>query len=151
MTAVGIARLAHRIYIIRNSCLCRDGKVVEFLAKVIKFFNRIFFCCDIAYQVDLPVTTLMPHQGLGVVIHPKTIIGENCIIYQNTTSGEKHGVGIDGAPRIGNNVMIGVGAVILGPIRIGDNVKIGANSVVISDVPDNSVVCGVPAQVKRSK
>lgn len=65
--------------------------------------------------------------------------------------GEKHGVGNDGAPIIGNNVMIGVGSVILGPIRIGDNVKIGANSVVITDVPDNSVVCGVPAQVKRFK
>lgn len=150
MTAVRIARLAHKTYVVSRSCLW-GRKFFVFVAQIVKSFNRFFYSCDIAYQVDLPSTTLMPHQGLGVVIHPKTIIGDNCIIYQNTTLGEKHGVGNDGAPIIGNNVMIGVGSVILGPIRIGDNVKIGANSVVITDVPDNSVVCGVPAQVKRFK
>lgn len=151
MTNVGIARLAHRLYSMRRLCLWGGGKVVELVAQIIKNFNRILFNCDIAYQVDLPVSTVMPHQGLGVVIHPNTIIGNNCIIYQNSTIGSKHGTGKDGAPTIGNNVMIGAGSVVLGPIRVGNNVTIGANSVVLSDVPDNSVVCGSPARVKKYK
>lgn len=89
--------------------------------------------------------------GDGGVIHLDTIIGKNCIIYQNTTFGAKHGNGKDGAPIIGNSVVIGAGSALLGPIRIGNNVTICANSVVISNVPDNTIVCGVPAKVKRYK
>ena len=84
-------------------------------------------------------------------MHPGTVIGENCIIYQHTTFGQAHGSNVDGAPTVGNNVMVGVGAVILGNIKIGNNVSIGANAVVIRDVPDNAVVAGVPAEVKRIK
>lgn len=92
----------------------------------------------------------MSHQGMGVVIHPNTVIGENCTIYQHSTFGEAHGKNTAiGAPTIGDNVMVGVGAAILGPVKIGNNVSIGANAVVIHDVPDNAVVAGVPAEIKR--
>ena len=85
-------------------------------------------------------------------MHPKTVIGENCTIYQHTTFGALHGEkSSDEAPTLGNNVMVGVGAVILGAVRIGNNVSIAAHAVVIHDVPDNVVVAGIPAEIKKYK
>ncbi|NHJ47058.1 MAG: serine O-acetyltransferase [Asgard group archaeon] len=90
--------------------------------------------------------------GKGVVIGETVEIGDNVTIYQGVTLG---GVSLERKkrhPTIGNNVVIGAGAKILGPITIGDNSKIGANSVVINDVPPNSIVVGVPGRiVKRDK
>lgn len=71
------------------------------------------------------------------------------MIFQNVTIGSNKGDGKQGIPRIGNNVLIGAGAVLVGDIRVGDNAVIGANSVVLTDVPANAVVAGVPAIVKR--
>ena len=87
-----------------------------------------------------------------MVMHPKTVIGENCTIYQHTTFGAVHGEkNQDGAPTLGDNVMVGVGATMLGPIKIGNNASIGAHAVVINDVPDNAVVAGIPAEIKKYK
>lgn len=87
-----------------------------------------------------------------MVMHPKTVIGENCTIYQHTTFGAAHGENDeDGAPTLGNNVMVGVGATLLGPVNIGNNVSIAAHAVVLHDVPDNAVVTGIPAEIKRYK
>lgn len=123
-----------------------------YIAQLIKNVNRVIFSCDIAYQVDIPKSTNLSHQGLGVVMHPKTVIGENCIIYQNTCFGALHGKkDKNEAPSLGNNVQVGVGAVLLGKICIGNNVSIGANAVVLNDVPDDAVVAGVPAIIKRYK
>ncbi len=87
--------------------------------------------------------------GTGVVIGETTEIGDNCVIYQGVTlggtgkeTGKRH-------PTIGNNVMIGAGAKVLGPIKIGNNVKIAAGAVVLNDIPDNSTAVGVPARVVR--
>ncbi|NPE09455.1 MAG: serine O-acetyltransferase [Asgard group archaeon] len=85
--------------------------------------------------------------GKGVVIGETAEIGDNVTIYQGVSLG---GVSLERKkrhPTIGNNVVIGAGAKILGPIIVGDNVKIGANSVVINDIPPNSVVVGVPGRV----
>lgn len=85
--------------------------------------------------------------GAGVVIGETTEIGDNCTIYQGVVLG---GTSIDPVkrhPTLGNNIVVGTGAKLLGPITIGDNVKIGANSVVIQDVPPNSVVVGVPGNI----
>lgn len=84
------------------------------------------------------------HNGLGCVIHPNSILGNNIRIHQNVTIGGRKG---NKLPIIGDNVMIGVGAVIIGDVRIGNNVKIGANAVVITDLPDNSIAVGVPAKI----
>jgi serine O-acetyltransferase len=87
--------------------------------------------------------------GKGVVIGETAEIGDNVTIYQGVTLG---GVSLERTkrhPTIGNNVVIGAGAKILGPITIGDNSKIGANSVVIKDVPPNSIVVGVPGRVVK--
>lgn len=85
--------------------------------------------------------------GSGVVIGETSVIGDNIIIYQGVTLG---GTGKEAGkrhPNIGNNVMIGAGAKVLGSINIGNNVKIGAGSVVLKDIPDNSTVVGVPGKI----
>lgn len=87
--------------------------------------------------------------GTGVVIGETTVVGDDCTIYQGVTlggtgkhRGKRH-------PTLGNNVMVGAGAKVLGPITIGDNVRIAAGAVVLSDIPDNSTAVGVPARVVR--
>ncbi len=87
--------------------------------------------------------------GSGVVIGETTEIGDNCTIYQNVTLG---GTGKDTGkrhPTLGNNVMVGCGARILGPFKVGDNCKIAANAVVLNEVPPNCTAVGVPARVVR--
>lgn len=87
--------------------------------------------------------------GNGVVIGQTAIIGNNVLLYHGVTLG---GTGSEAGkrhPTIGNNVVIGAGAKVLGNIEIGDNVKIGANAVVLKDVPDNATVVGVPAKVVK--
>ena len=85
----------------------------------------------------------LPHGLHGVFISRYAQIGENCCIYQNVTIGE-----IDRkAPVIGNNCLIGAGAVIIGDIKIGDNVKIGAGAVVNTNVPDNYTVVSQPMRM----
>ena len=88
---------------------------------------------------------------MGIVIGETTTIGDNCTIYHNSTLG---GTGKDTGkrhPTLGDNVMVGSGAKILGPFTIGDNSKIGAGSVVLKEVPPNSTVVGVPGRVVRQE
>ena len=87
--------------------------------------------------------------GTGVVIGETAEIGDNCILYQGVTlggtgkgKGKRH-------PTLGNNVMVGCGAKVLGPFKIGDNVKIAANAVVLEEIPENSTAVGAPARVVR--
>ncbi len=87
--------------------------------------------------------------GMGVVIGETTEIGDYCTIYQNVTLG---GTGKDQGkrhPTIGNNVLIGAGAKVLGPIKVGNNARIAAGAVVLEEVPDNATAVGVPAKVVR--
>ncbi len=85
--------------------------------------------------------------GMGVVIGETVEMGDNCLLYQGVTLG---GTGKDKGkrhPTLGNNVMVGAGAKVLGPVKIGDNAKIAAGAVVLTDVPANSTAVGVPARV----
>lgn len=87
--------------------------------------------------------------GTGVVIGETTEIGDDCTLYQGVTLG---GTGKDKGkrhPTLGNNVMVGAGAKVLGPIHIGNNVRIAAGAVVLTDIPDNATAVGIPAQVVR--
>lgn len=102
----------------------------------------------IPYQAEIGEGTVIGYQGIGVVIHKHTVIGKNCIISQNVTFGGKGGSGV---PVIGDNVLIGAGAVLLGDIHIGNNVSIGANAVVLTDIPENAIAVGVPAKVIKYK
>ena len=87
--------------------------------------------------------------GMGVVIGETAEGGDNCVIYQGVTLG---GTGKDRGkrhPTLGNNVMVGAGAKILGPFRVGDNAKIAANAVVLEEIPPDSTAVGVPAKIVR--
>ena len=87
--------------------------------------------------------------GSGVVIGETTIIGNNCTLYQGVTLG---GTGKDVGkrhPTLGNNVMVGAGAKVLGPLKVGNNSKIAANAVVLHEVPENCTAVGIPAKVVR--
>ena len=87
--------------------------------------------------------------GSGVIIGETAIIGDNCTLYQGVTLG---GTGKDTGkrhPTLGNNIVIGSGAKVLGPFSVGDNSKIAANAVVLSEVPENSTCVGVPARIVR--
>lgn len=87
--------------------------------------------------------------GMGVVIGETAIIGDNCLLYQGVTLG---GTGKDCGkrhPTLGNNVLVGCGAKVLGPLTIADNCKIAAGAVVLTDIPENSTAVGIPARIVR--
>jgi len=84
---------------------------------------------------------------MGVVIGETSEVGDNVTIYHGVTLGGTTWAKGKRHPTIGNNVVLGTGAKILGPVRIGDNTRVGANSVVIHDIPSNSVVVGIPGKV----
>ena len=87
--------------------------------------------------------------GMGVVIGETTEIGDNCTLYQGVTLG---GTGKDHGkrhPTLGDNVLIGAGAKVLGPFRVGDNARVAAGAVVLNEVPDDATAVGVPARVVR--
>jgi serine O-acetyltransferase len=122
---------------------------------------RLFFFARLISQISRQMTGIEIHpgaqigqgffidHGMGVVIGETAIIGDNVLLYQGVTLG---GTGLEKGkrhPTIGNNVVIGTGAKVLGNITIGDNSYVGANAVVIKDVPPNSTVVGVPGRVTK--
>ncbi|QCT71199.1 serine acetyltransferase [Eubacterium sp. AM05-23] len=118
---------------------------ISFMAFFFRGLMRVIFACDIPYKTQIGTGTVFPHHALGIVIHQDAVIGKNCIIEQNVTIGGRSGFAT--LPKIGNNIMVGAGASIIGPVIIGDNVQIGAGAVVVHDIPDNCVVIGVPAKI----
>ena len=82
--------------------------------------------------------------GVGIVINKNAVLGKNCTILQNVTIGDREGRGV---PKIGNNVLIGAGAMVLGGVEIGDDVRIGAGSIVLTDIPKGSTVVGCKATI----
>ena len=121
-----------------------------------KFFSALYKMCfkliQIITGIELPCEAeigrnfVIDHFG-GIIVSGYTLIGDNCRIRNGVTIGLRR-VEEKVAPVIGDNVDIGAGAKLLGPIRIGNNVVIGANAVVITDVPDDSIAVGVPAIIK---
>ena len=117
-----------------------------FLARLISQISRFFTGIEIHPGAQIEKHLFMDH-GMGIVIGETSIIGENVTIYHGVTLG---GVSLDKGkrhPTIGNNVIIGAGAKVLGNITIGDNSKIGANSVILKDIPQDSVAVGVPGKI----
>ncbi|MBR1443795.1 MAG: serine O-acetyltransferase [Firmicutes bacterium] len=133
--ALSSHRLAHKFY----------KKGFFFIARFISQVSRFFTGIEIHPGAVIGKGVFIDH-GMAVVIGETCEIGDNVLIYQGVTlggtgkeTGKRH-------PTIGNNVMVGAGARVLGPINIGDNVKIGAGSVVLKDMHSNSTVVGIPAK-----
>ena len=113
-------------------------------------FSQVFFGIYIGSKARIGRRLTIEHFG-GIVIHTNAVIGDDVIIRQGVTIGNKSLEFPLAVPVIGNRVSIGAGAKILGGIKIGNDVLIGANAVVITDVPDNSIAVGVPARIKIRK
>ncbi|MBP3847803.1 serine O-acetyltransferase [bacterium] len=129
-------RLAHRLY----------KWHLKLIARMISYLTRIITGIEIHPAARIGRRFFIDH-GEGVVIGETTIIGDDVLVYQQVTLG---GTGKDHGkrhPTIGNHVILGAGAKVLGDIIIADYVRIGAGSVVISDVPSHSTVVGVPGRV----
>ena len=123
---------------------------VPFIPRFISYLTRIITGIEIHPKAQIGNRFFIDH-GEGVVIGETTIIGDDVLIYQQVTlggTGNEHG---KRHPTIGNNVIIGAGAKILGNITIGDNTRVGAGSVVVDDVPEHCTVVGVPGRVVQQK
>ncbi|MGN1152845.1 MAG: serine O-acetyltransferase [Candidatus Gastranaerophilaceae bacterium] len=123
---------------------------IPFIPRFISYLARIITGIEIHPAASIGSRCFIDH-GEGVVIGETTIIGNDVLIYQQVTlggtgkeSGKRH-------PTIGNNVILGAGAKVLGNITIADHVRIGAGSVVINDVPEYSTVIGVPGRIVQQK
>ena len=119
-----------------------------FLARIFSQMGRFFTEIEIHPGAQIGRGLVIDH-GSGVVIGETTVIGDDCTIYQGVTLG---GTGKDKGkrhPTLGNNVMVGAGARILGPFKVGDNSRIAAGAVVLEEVPPNSTAVGVPARIVR--
>lgn len=127
------------------------GGVWKRLGHIFELINFVIYSNHISANIQIGKKTRFEHHGLGCVVHENAIIGENCKIFQNVTIGARwpSNCSDDGVPIIGNNVQIGCGAALLGKIHIGDGAVIGANAVVITDIPNNTLAVGVPAECKR--
>jgi serine O-acetyltransferase len=121
-------------------------KNFKFTARVMSHLSRFFTGVEIHPGAVIGKGFFIDH-GMGVVIGETSEIGENVTIYHGVTLGGTSFTKGKRHPTIGNNVTIGAGAKILGPLTIGENSKVGANSVVIRDVPPNSTVVGIPGSV----
>ncbi|RKY32462.1 MAG: serine O-acetyltransferase [Candidatus Omnitrophota bacterium] len=122
----------------------------NFFARLISQFSRFITGIEIHPGAKIGEGFFIDH-GMGVVIGETAIIGNNVLLYQGVTLG---GTGIEKGkrhPTIGNNVVIGAGAKVLGNITVGDNSYVGANAVVIKDVPANSTVVGVPGRITKQE
>ena len=136
--AVRSHRLAHWCY--RHD--------LKFLARAISQRSRRRTGIEIHPGATIGRRLVIDH-GMGIVIGETAEIGDDCLIYHGVTLG---GTGKDVGkrhPTIGNNVLIGTGAKVLGPIKVGDNSRIAANSVVLKEIPEDSTAVGIPAQVVR--
>jgi serine O-acetyltransferase len=119
-----------------------------FLARLLSQWGRFWTGIEIHPGAEIGRGLLIDH-GAGVVIGETAVIGDDCTIYQGVTlggTGKEHG---KRHPTLGNNVMVGAGAKVLGPFRVGDNSRIAAGAVVLEEIPPNSTAVGAPARVVR--
>lgn len=138
VNAVIMYRISHELYKIK----------LYFLARMVSQIARFFTGIEIHPGAKIGKGLFIDH-GMGVVIGETAEVGDNVILYHGVTlggtgkhKGKRH-------PTIGNNVVIGTGAKILGPVTVGDYAKVGANAVVLKDIPEYATAVGVPARIIR--
>ena len=133
-------RIAHFFY----------GFRLLFIARLISQLSRFMTGIEIHPGAQIGKRLFIDH-GMGVVIGETSVIGDDCLIYHDVTLGGRGLQHVKRHPTIGNNVMIGAGAKVLGNITLGDYVKVGANAVVLHSVEDHQTVGGNPAKILKSK
>ena len=138
--ALAVYRFGRWRYQVRPAVL---RKFFSFLYRIAFKFVQIVTGIELPCEVEIGRNFVIDHFG-GIVISGYAKFGDNCRIRNGVVVGLRR-VDEPTAPVIGNNVDIGAGAKILGPISIGSNVAIGANAVVLNDVPDNCIAAGIPA------
>jgi len=121
-----------------------------------RILSRLYVCCyryiRNHYGIELPRTTKVGrrvnigHQG-GIVVHPASEIGDDCILRQNVTIGAASVETVNRGPILGNRVELGCGAVVIGGVVVGDDVRIGPNAVVTRNVPPGSTVVAQPPRI----
>ena len=138
--AILLHRLAHRLYLWR----------IPLVPRVISQISRFFTGIEIHPGARIGRRFFIDH-GMGVVIGETTEIGDDVLLYQGVTLGGTGNETGKRHPTLGDHVVVGTGAKVLGNIKIGDHVRIGAGSVVVHPVPDHSTVVGVPGHVVRMR
>ena len=131
-------RVSHKLYVGKH----------YFSARLVSQLARFFTGIEIHPGAKIGKGLFIDH-GMGVVIGETTEIGDNCTLYQGVTLG---GTGKDTGkrhPTLGDNVMVGAGARVLGPFKIGSNTKVASGAVVLEEIPEESTAVGIPARVVR--
>jgi serine O-acetyltransferase len=136
--AVVLHRLAHRLYL----------RQVPVLPRLVSHFNRWITGIEIHPGARLGHRLTIDH-GMGIVIGETAEVGDDVLLYQGVTLGNARFQRGKRHPTLGNNVVIGAGAKVLGPITVGDGARVAAGAVVINDVPPNTTAAGVPAKAIR--
>ena len=134
-----------KIYKAAHACV-NGPKFFRPIGAILRHLDQFLFACHIGSRARIGAGCIFQHNGLGVVISEHAVIGERCVIYQHVTIGALEDAS-DEVPSIGNDVVIGAGATLLGPIEVGDGAKIGAGAVVLQDVPAGATAVGVPAKI----
>lgn len=138
--AILLHRIAHRLY----------KANVPLLPRLISQISRFLTGIEIHPGATIGRRFFIDH-GMGVVIGETAEIGDDVLLYQGVTLGGTGNEQGKRHPTLGNNVVVGTGAKVLGSIRVGNNVKIGAGSVVVRSVPDYSTVVGIPGRIVRMR
>ena len=132
-------------FIYQFSYILHQNNIPLLPSLINKIFIRLMLGCHIGLGAKIGKGTILGYGGLGTVIHHRSVIGENVLIHTGVTLGgtsKKYEV-----PVIGDNCIISSGAKVIGPVKIGKNCIVGANAVVLTDIPDNSIVVGIPAKI----
>ena len=136
-------RLSHKLY--------GMGRMLRPLARLFEILQQVIYSNAISSMCEIGEGTVFLHHGMGCTVHMNAKIGVNYEIFTNSVLGDNWSgcVRTGKAPSVGDNVMIGTGAVILGEVTIGDRCIIGANTVITKDIPPGSLVVGSNRILKR--
>jgi serine O-acetyltransferase len=124
-------------------------KHVPVIPRFLALFNRVVFAVQLPAETRVGRGVQLGYSGLGTVIHARAVIGDRVSIGAGVVIGGRSN--IYEVPIIEDDVLLGVGAKILGPVRVGRGAQVGANAVVLNDVPAGAVVGGIPARVLRTR
>lgn len=138
--AIILHRISHRLW----------KRNWRFSARLLSYFTRLLTNIDIHPGATIGRRFFIDH-GAGVVIGETAVIGDDCTLYHGVTLGGTSWNPGKRHPTLGNGVMVGAGAKILGPITLGDHSRVGANSVVIGDVPAKQTVVGIPGRIVQGE